>query len=102
MTFYSLLCLVMVSYTHTHIYVHDYMYYACYWFVGSKLFIWKDLDSKWKVEKVQQFYLAIDNNDSNDDTSRLISEGTVAVNYFIHRHLRYLYDKEKAKYVLLR
>ena len=46
--------------------------------------------------------LAVDEKASYDHKDPLLSEKMVTFKYFIHRHLRYVYDNERGRYYVLR
>ena len=70
-------------------------------------YLLKDLDGKPRVEVVRKLTLPANSVLSDEEGSysledHLLSEKQVTVKYFIHRHLRYLYNPERGRYVVLR
>ena len=65
------------------------------------------MNRKWRVEKVQQFSITEESEDNGECnisavTDHLLGTSSQTVKFFIHQHLRYLFDNNKGQYVLLR
>lgn len=63
----------------------------------------KDINGKWRVEKVKKFSLPEEYEDSEiSEVADLLERNNQTVKFFTHQHLRYLFDDNKGQYVLLR
>ena len=53
------------------------------------------------VERVREFGLSLDCS-SGESTNHLLETREYTVKYIVYKQLRYVYDDDRAKYILLR